>query len=398
MKRVLFIFGTRPEAIKLVPVIKTFQKDKKLDVRVVLTGQHKQMLDQVMRGFKIRAHKNLHIMLKDQTLFDITCNALKKIENLYKTMRPDIVFVQGDTTTAFACALGAFYARIPVAHVEAGLRSWDLHNPYPEELNRIYIDKITSLHFAATPLAKKNLLKEGANSKGVVVTGNTVIDALFEALQLRKPLKDPRLACHPELDSGSPLSQFPKNIKKTLKHVRNDIGVKTKIILLTAHRRENFGKPLKEICKAVLALTKRFPETLFIYPVHMNPNVKKIVYKYLSKNKQVLLCDPLDYFDLLAVMKRSHLILTDSGGIQEEAPSLGKPVLILRKVTERPEAAQAGCSKIIGELTDSRIVRETSKLLTNKTLYNKMSRVKNPFGDGRASQRILSATKRFLSV
>ncbi|OGS20594.1 MAG: UDP-N-acetylglucosamine 2-epimerase [Elusimicrobia bacterium RIFOXYA2_FULL_39_19] len=373
-KKILFVFGTRPEAIKMAPLVKEMQEQKaSFDVKVCVTAQHRHMLDQVLDIFEIKADYDLNIMEKAQTLFHITSACLLGLEAVLKKEKPDLVLVHGDTTTSFAAALGAFYQKIPVGHVEAGLRSFDLDNPFPEEANRVLTDRICSLLFAPTPLSKNHLLKEGVSTKKISVTGNTVIDALFLALKKKHTVKN------------MPLLKF-------LNHKNS----KCRIILVTAHRRENFGKPLENICTALRKTADNFKDIHIIYPVHLNPNVQKTVNTILAGHERILLIEPLDYLDLINLMKLSNIIVTDSGGIQEEAPALGKPVLVLRKVTERPEGIKAGTVKLTG--TDkNKIIRELSLLLKSKKHYNKMAKAKNPYGDGKASRRIISSIKTFFN-
>ncbi|MBI4064364.1 MAG: UDP-N-acetylglucosamine 2-epimerase (non-hydrolyzing) [Elusimicrobia bacterium] len=374
-KRILFVFGTRPEAIKLAPVIEAFNQDKNgfFEILICSTGQHREMLEQAVSKFRIPVHQNLSIMTENQTLTDIETKTISKITPLYKTNTPDLVMVQGDTTTAMAAAKAAFGSKIKVAHVEAGLRSFDRKNPYPEEDNRVEIDRVSSLHFAPTALAKENLLKEGVPAKSVVVTGNTVIDALRFIVDQTKT-------------ESEKMETLPKD---------------KKWILVTAHRRENFGKPLENICKAILKIVKKYKEKYHIvYPVHLNPNVKETVFGYLANKDAISLWPPCGYNTLIKLLgdPNLRLILTDSGGIQEEAPAFGKPVIVLRKVTERPEAIKAGCARLVGELTEDNIFSSVDRLLSDPNQYQKMARVANPFGDGKASQRILEATKKFFDL
>jgi len=358
------VFGTRPEAIKLAPVIKELQHHSNtLNSVVVVTAQHRQMLDSILDVFAVKPDYDMNIMTANQGLSDITCKVLKNIESIYETERPDLVLVQGDTTTVFAASLAAYYKQIPVGHVEAGLRSRNKYHPFPEEINRCLTSVIADIHFAPTNKAKTNLSSEGVNEDSICVTGNTVIDALLDVA-----VRDFKF------DTG----------------LLNNIN--GKIILITAHRRENFGKPLADICNAILTLAKRYPDVTFIYPVHLNPNVRSTVHDILGNRSNILLIEPLDYVPFVHLMKRSYLILTDSGGIQEEAPSLNKPVLILRKVTERPEAVMAGSAKLVGTHPHS-IIEETTRLLENTEEYDRMSNTLNPFGDGHAAKRIINFIK-----
>jgi len=360
-KKILFAFGTRPEAIKLAPVIKELQKDKKhFKVEICITAQHRHMLDQVLDIFNIRADYDLDIMKQGQTLFDINIRILRGLENLLAKNKPDMIFVQGDTTTAFVSALAAFYLKIPIAHVEAGLRTYDKFSPFPEEMNRKLITHLGDFHFAPTRRAKQNLLKEGIKAEHIIVTGNTVIDALLLCLKMNPKFKLP----------------FLKKIKPG-----------NRIILVTAHRRESFGIPFENICQALKSIVQRNQDVEIIYPVHPNPNIKNPAEKILGKTERIHLIAPQDYLPFAHLMQKSYLILTDSGGIQEEAPALGKPVLVLREKTERPEAIETGTAKLVGTCKKT-IIETTEMLLNSKPAYNKMAKVKNPFGDGRASLRI----------
>jgi len=361
MKKCLFIFGTRPEAIKMAPVIKKFKNSKLIDVKICVTAQHRQMLDQVLNLFEIVPDYDLNIMKENQDLYDITSNVLLSIKDVLKKERPVIVFVQGDTTTAFAASLASFYQKIPVAHIEAGLRTYNIYSPFPEEINRQLISRIATFHFAPTNRARDNLIKEGIDESKIYVTGNTVIDALLEVV---KKIKN-------------------KNIK-----IKGYNITDRKYILVTGHRRENFGNSFKNICNALKEIALNNPNIDIVYPVHLNPNVQKPVFEILSNIPNVYLIEPLDYESFVYLMYNSYIILTDSGGIQEEAPSLGKPVLVMRDTTERPEAVEAGTVKLVGT-NKEKIVKEVESLLHNKSEYEKMSRARNPYGDGKASLRIL---------
>ncbi len=364
MIKVIAVFGTRPEAIKMVPVVKQLAAhSSKFVVKVCVTAQHRHMLDQVLELFNIKVDYDLNIMQNAQSLYQITTNGLLKLEEIYKREKPDLVLVHGDTTTTLVAALAAFYEKIPVGHVEAGLRSFDKFNPFPEEINRRIADVLTDLYFVPTPLSARNLKQEGVSGKNIYITGNTVIDALFMALKAPYQAKNKQLQA---------------------------IDTSKKIILVTAHRRENWGAPLKDICAALAKIAAKYPEVQIVYPVHLNPQVKNIVYSSLGDRQNVILCEPLDYLDFVQIMRKSYLVVTDSGGLQEEAPSLGKPVLVLRKVTERPEAVKAGTVRIIGTKTDT-IFREISRLLSNSLAYQKMANAVNPYGDGQASARIAKA-------
>ena len=369
MKKALFVFGTRPEAIKLAPLIKRFQQEQCFQTKICVTGQHRQMLDQILNFFKLKPDYDLNLMKLNQSLFDITgSSAFRKMEKILQQFKPDLIFVQGDTTTAFLGALAGYYQKIPVVHVEAGLRSYHKYSPFPEELNRRLIDHIADYLFAPTLNAKTNLAKEGIN-KNVWVTGNTVIDALFLGLDMIKTQGEQKYQQY-----FSPID-FSK-----------------KVILVTAHRRENFGRPLRNICSALKKIVARFDNVQIVYPVHLNPNIKQTVLGFLGKTENIHLINPLDYSYLIWLMNQSYLILTDSGGIQEEAPSLGKPVLVLREVTERKEGLKAGTAKLVGA-DQAKIIKETSTLLTNQPAYQKMAQAVNPYGDGKSSRKIINILK-----
>jgi len=365
MLKVLTVFGTRPEAIKLAPVIRELRKHFEANCRVCVTAQHRQMLDQVLRLFEIRADHDLNIMQNNQSLSYVTASVLRKLEEVIQKERPDWVLVQGDTTTTMAASLAAFYQRVKVAHIEAGLRTWNKFHPFPEEINRKVADAVADLHFAPTHQAKENLLREGISAESILVTGNTVVDALLEAISLPFQIK------------GTPIEEVPLDGNR--------------VILVTAHRRENFGKPLREICLALKQIAEQYPDDVHIvYPVHFNPNVWGPVYSMLKGIHNISLLPPLDYHSFVNLMNRSYLILTDSGGLQEEAPGLGKPVLVMREVTERPEGIQAGTVRMAG-VTMERIVQEVSHLLEDGEEYRHMAQAVNPYGDGRASGRIVNA-------
>jgi UDP-N-acetylglucosamine 2-epimerase (non-hydrolysing) len=371
--KILCFFGTRPEAIKMAPVIQVLEKEKRFQVVVGVSAQHRGMLDQVLDLFHIRCQVDLNLMKEGQSLFDVTADVLRKFERVLDQIKPDLVLVHGDTTTTMAGSLASFYKKIPVGHVEAGLRTGDKYRPFPEEINRHVTDSVATLYFAPTNKSKKNLLDEQIDPHLVFVTGNTVIDALLET------------------------AEKPSRIKSAeLQRALTRIG-RQEIILMTAHRRENFGAPFVNICTAVRNLSRRFPSIHWIYPVHPNPNVIKPAHRYLSSRPNIHLVSPLDYADLVKVMKKSKLVVTDSGGIQEEAPSLGKPVLVLRDVTERPEAVQAGTVKIVGT-NRSTIERAVSKLLTDRRAYRKMSNAVNPYGDGHAAERISQAIRWYFGL
>lgn len=370
MKRILSIFGTRPEAIKMAPVVKAIEASSALESIVAVTAQHRQMLDQVLDLFEIRPDFDLDIMSPNQDLFDITSRVLLGIRDVIQQAKPDLVLVHGDTTTCFAAALAAFYSHVPVAHVEAGLRTGDLQAPFPEEANRSLVARIASLHFAPTETARQNLLKEGVSDERIMVTGNTVIDALLIA---RSHLAD--------YGEEHWKNQLGEEIYRRISQRQG------KMILITGHRRENFGQGFLDFCTAISNLAERYPDWLFVYPVHLNPNVQKPVKEVLSLNANVLLTTPADYLPFVWLMNECDLVLTDSGGIQEEAPSLGKPVIVTRNVTERPEAVDAGTVVLVG--TDRDLIEKTvSKILTDEQTYQAMSRAHNPYGDGTASDAI----------
>lgn len=362
--RIITVFGTRPEAVKMAPIVHTLAQDSAFEVKVVVTAQHREMLDQVMRQFGMESDVDLDIMQPRQTLTQITTRALTGLEQVYADLQPAMVLAQGDTTTVFAAALAAFYARIPFGHVEAGLRTGDKYSPYPEEMNRRLATVLTDLHFAPTPTAQQNLLAEQIPADHIFVTGNTVIDALLWAAR-----------------STTISSQFCWLNELT-----------GPLILVTAHRRENWGEPLRQCCLGMQDLLTAVPTATLVYAVHKNPIVQEIVYDILGKHPRVKLIDPPDYFDFVQLMKRARLILTDSGGIQEEAPSLGVPVLVLRTTTERPEAINAGVAKLVGP-DRTNIVREGTLLLMNEQAHANMAHATNPYGDGCAAQRIAEIIK-----
>ncbi len=380
MKKVLLVFGTRPEAIKMAPLVKEFQKYPNLyETKVCVTAQHRQMLDQVLDFFEIKPDFDLNIMAPNQDLYDITCKVLLGVRDVLKIFKPDIVLVHGDTTTSTATALAAFYSKIKIGHVEAGLRTYNLQSPWPEEMNRQVTDRICDFYFAPTNLSKQNLLDEGIESNKIIVTGNTVIDALLFAIEKIK--KDPTL--QNELTLTISVSGY--KLRRDSEHERD-------FILVTGHRRENFGDGFQNICKAIQQIAKQHPELDLVYPVHLNPNVQEPVYQLLSDLPNVFLINPLDYLPFIFLMQNCKLVITDSGGIQEEAPSLGKPVLVLRNTTERPEALDAGTVKLVGTSTNQ-IVENVENLLTSESLYTTMSKAHNPYGDGKASQRIVNTVK-----
>ncbi len=363
-KKIMFIFGTRPEAIKLSPIILKVNQSHFFESVICVTGQHREMLDEVLKIFNITADYDLNIMKHNQSLNNITIDILKETINIFNKEKPDLVIVQGDTTTCFISALSAYYSKIKVAHIEAGLRSFNKHSPFPEEMNRKLTSHIADIHFAPTEDSKKNLLKENINSDSIIVTGNTVIDALHLIIKKNNTI-----------DSSS----FTE-----LKH----LDFSKRIVLITGHRRENFGKGLKNICIAIKKLSNIYKDALFVYPVHLNPNVQKPVKTLLTGINNIKLINPLSYLSFVHLMEKCYLVLTDSGGIQEEAPALGKPVLVMREVTERQEAIKAGTIKLVGTNVDS-IVDNVRLLLNNRQEYMKMSTSLNPYGDGKASQKII---------
>lgn len=396
-KRLLLIFGTRPEAIKMAPLIKEFQLyDNLFDVKVLVSGQHREMLDQVINLFEIEPHYDLNIMRSGQDLHDITSRMLIGFRDILVKNKPDIVFVHGDTTTSTSAALASFYQQIPVAHVEAGLRTYNRYSPWPEELNRQLTGRLASYHFAPTPKSRENLLNENVPNENIWVTGNTVIDALYWVLKKIKTDADTKKNICQNLEA---------NGVSTL-HLHAWEKKKRKLVVITGHRRENFGGGFLNVCKSIKTLAEMYPKVDFVYPMHLNPNVRKpiseIFKSTIAKSEDgfdnVLFIEPLDYFSFLYLMNKSELVLTDSGGIQEEAPGLGKPVIVMREKTERQEAVDAGTVRLVG--TDKGlIVQETAKLLDDKEHYMKMSRAHNPYGDGHASERIIKAiSERFCQV
>jgi len=374
--KVLTIFGTRPEAIKLAPVIKELEKNPEIVSRICVTAQHRQMLDQVLQLFEINPDFDLDLMREDQSLFDITASILQNLEEVLKEERPDIVLVHGDTTTAFVASLAAYYFKIKIGHVEAGLRTYDKYNPFPEEINRRLVDVLCDLWFSPTKNAKQNLLREGAPDDKIFVTGNTVIDALLWVTK----------------HQASPAVQ--EGMKRQL-YDKFDVSLDARrVILVTGHRRESFGEGFENICQGLKKIAEHNPDIQIIYPVHLNPSVRGPVFRILGDTTNVHLIEPLDYALFVFLMNRAYIILTDSGGIQEEAPSLGKPVLVMREKTERPEAIEAGTAKLIG--TDcERIFTETQQLLDDQVEYEKMARATNPFGDGNAAERIVQVLQKY---
>lgn len=371
-KRIAVVMGTRPEAIKMAPVVHALRgRADRFETVVVATAQHRQMLDQVLSIFRIEPDVDLDLMRQDQSLSELAARVLTTMDATLREVKPDLLMVQGDTTTVCATAVAAFHRNIPVAHVEAGLRSHDLRNPFPEEMNRRLTSVLTTLHFAPTPLARDELRRENIPAERIVVTGNTVVDALHQLLAEPFEVRDTRL-------DGIPFE-------------------KHRLLVVTSHRRESWGQDLENTCLALRDLVQRFPDLLVVYPVHLNPNVRKTVMSILRGAQRIHLTEPLDYFAFVNLMRRSHLILTDSGGVQEEAPTLGKPLLVLRKLTERPEAFHAGLSKVVGNSREA-IVEEASRLLEDERAYREMVSSDNPFGDGRAAERITTALGRWASA
>lgn len=375
MKKILLVFGTRPEAIKMAPLVKALQKDTEhFETRVCVTAQHRQMLDQVLEVFGITPEYDLNIMAPNQDLYDITAKVLLGLREVLKDFRPDTVLVHGDTTTSMAASLAAFYMQIPVGHVEAGLRTYNMLSPWPEEMNRQVIDRICTYYFAPTEQSRANLLQENIDAKKIFITGNTVIDALLMAV-----------------DIISTTAGVKEKMAKELQEKGYTVGDR-EYILVTGHRRENFGDGFLHICKAIKELAALHPEMDIVYPVHLNPNVQKPVYELLSGLSNVYLISPLDYLPFIYAMQHSTLLLTDSGGVQEEAPSLGKPVLVMRDTTERPEAVEAGTVKLVGTDAEA-IVSNVTALLQDKEMYKRMSETHNPYGDGQACERIIAALR-----
>ena len=378
MKKIMLVFGTRPEAIKMAPLVKEFQKHPdKFQTIVCVTGQHRQMLDQELEIFDITPDYDLNIMKQGQDLYDVTARVLTGMRDVLTKAKPDVVLVHGDTTTSTAAALAAFYQQIPVGHVEAGLRTHNIYSPWPEEMNRQITGRIATYHFAPTPLSRQNLISEGIDSETITVTGNTVIDALYIVIDKIKH------------DSG-----LDGKLKAELQSAGYDVdrlGNGKKMVLITGHRRENFGDGFLSMCRAIKTLTEKYPDVDFVYPMHLNPNVRKPIHEVFGENLtglgNMFFIEPLEYLSFVYLMEKSNIVLTDSGGIQEEAPGLGKPVLVMRDTTERPEALSAGTVKLVGTDYD-KIVNEVSSLLNDSAHYDAMSKAVNPYGDGLACQRI----------
>lgn len=380
MKKIMLVFGTRPEAIKMAPLAIELKRDKdNFETIICVTGQHREMLDQVLDIFEIKPDYDLNIMKHGQDLYDVTSRVLMGMREVLQKERPDVVLVHGDTTTSTAAALAAFYQQIPVGHVEAGLRTHNIYSPWPEEMNRQLTGRITTYHFSPTPLSRQNLLDEGVSEDKIIVTGNTVIDALHWVLKKINSDQDLQTSIHATLlNSGYDISRLSNG---------------KRMILITGHRRENFGQGFIQMCQAIKTLTEKYPEVDFIYPMHLNPNVRKPIHQVFKEKLDSLgnmfFIEPLEYIEFVTLMERSHIVLTDSGGIQEEAPSLGKPVLVMRDTTERPEAVTAGTVKLVGTDYDT-IVNSVTTLLEDNNAYLQMSLAINPYGDGKACERIVT--------
>ena len=381
MKRVMLVFGTRPEAIKMAPLVQEFRKHPdQYETLVCVTGQHREMLDQVLNIFGIVQDYDLNIMKPGQDLYDVTARILSGMRDILTRTQPDVLLVHGDTTTSMAVALAAFYQQIPVGHVEAGLRTHNIYSPWPEEMNRQITGRIATYHFSPTLLSRENLLREGIDKSRILVTGNTVMDALYAVVNKMKDDVPLQLSLEKELkaagyDTGRLVTEEGR-----------------RLVLITGHRRENFGDGFLHICRAIKMLSEKYPDVDFVYPMHLNPNVRKPIKEIFGENCQsnLFFIEPLEYLSFVYLMEKSHIVLTDSGGIQEEAPGLGKPVLVMRDTTERPEALEAGTVKLVGTDYD-KIVSEVSSLLDDAQYYEKMSRAVNPYGDGKACERIVNS-------
>lgn len=387
MKKIMLVFGTRPEAIKMAPLVKEFQKyPDRFQTLVCVSGQHREMLDQVLQLFEIVPDYDLNIMKPGQDLTDITSRILLGMRGLLQEARPDMMLVHGDTTTSTAAALAAFYGQIPVGHVEAGLRTYDIYSPWPEEMNRQLTGRLATYHFAPTPLSSRNLQQEGIGSEKIVVTGNTVIDALY--LVVDKIKNDPALE---------------NKLQRELQTTGYDparLAAGKRLVLITGHRRENFGDGFLHICNAIKTLAENYPEVDFVYPMHLNPNVRRPIRQVFGDNNRLanlFFIEPLEYLSFVYLMEKSAIVLTDSGGIQEEAPGLGKPVLVMRDTTERPEALASGTVRLVGTDYD-KLCGEVSRLLDSREAYDQMSKAVNPYGDGKASERIVESISRFFQT
>ena len=383
MKKVMLVFGTRPEAIKMAPLVKEFEKyPNDFQTLVCVTGQHREMLDQVLNLFEIKPHYDLNIMKQGQDLYDVTARVLVGMRDVLKEAQPDVVLVHGDTTTSTAAALAAFYQQIPVGHVEAGLRTHNIYSPWPEEMNRLITGRIATYHFSPTQLSRQNLLKENVSDDSIIVTGNSVIDALYWVVD--------------KIKNDEALNNELKGVLNKAGYDVNRLDNGRKLVLITGHRRENFGDGFISMCTAIKDLTNKYPDVDFVYPMHLNPNVRKPIHEVfgedLSDLGNMFFIEPLEYLSFVYLMEKSTIVLTDSGGIQEEAPGLGKPVLVMRDTTERPEALEAGTVKLVGTNYD-KIVSEVSALLEDEIYYEKMSKAVNPYGDGLACGRIVEKLK-----
>lgn len=377
----MLVFGTRPEAIKMAPLVKEFQKHpREIETIVCVTGQHREMLDQVLHIFDIQPDYDLNIMKQGQDLYDVTARVLTGMRDVLKESRPDLVLVHGDTTTSTASALAAFYQQIPVGHIEAGLRTHNIYSPWPEEMNRLITGRIATYHFSPTSLSRQNLLDEGIEEEAITVTGNTVIDALYMVVD--------KIKADQSLDSRL------KYILDTAGYDIDRLNRGRRLVLITGHRRENFGAGFIHMCEAIKTLAEKYPEVDFVYPMHLNPNVRKPIHEVFGTGQlpNLFFIEPLEYLSFVYLMEKSDIVLTDSGGIQEEAPGLGKPVLVMRDTTERPEALEAGTVKLVGTDYD-KIVGEVSALLDNQDYYDRMSEAVNPYGDGKACERIINHLK-----
>ena len=383
MKKIMLVFGTRPEAIKMAPLVKEFEKyTNDFQTIVCVTGQHREMLDQVLNLFEIKPHYDLNIMKQGQDLYDVTARVLVGMRDVLKEAQPDVVLVHGDTTTSTAAALAAFYRQIPVGHVEAGLRTHNIYSPWPEEMNRLITGRIATYHFSPTQLSRQNLLKENVSDDSIIVTGNSVIDALYWVVE--------------KIKNDEALNNELKDVLTNAGYDVNRLNDGKKLVLITGHRRENFGDGFINMCTAIKDLTNKYPDVDFVYPMHLNPNVRKPIHEVfgedLSNLGNMFFIEPLEYLSFVYLMEKSTIVLTDSGGIQEEAPGLGKPVLVMRDTTERPEALEAGTVKLVGTNYD-KIVSEVSALLENEDYYKTMSQAVNPYGDGLACGRIVNFVK-----
>ncbi len=383
MKTIMLVFGTRPEAIKMCPLVKEFQKQPDLFKTVVcVTGQHREMLDQVLRIFEVTPDYDLNIMKQGQDLYDVTSRVILGMRDILKEVQPDVVFVHGDTTTSTAAAIATFYQQIPVAHIEAGLRTYNIYSPWPEEVNRQLTSRIATYNFAPTPLSRENLLRENVKEESITVTGNTVIDALYMVVN--------------KIKNNEKLNKELEQVLLNAGYDINRLSSGRRLVLITGHRRENFGEGFISMCTAIKDLTQKYPDVDFVYPMHLNPNVRKPIREVFGENLDNLgnmfFIEPLEYLSFVYLMEKCHIVLTDSGGIQEEAPGLGKPVLVMRDTTERPEALEAGTVKLVGTSYE-KITTEVSMLLDDESYYEKMNMAVNPYGDGYACERVVNVFK-----